>query len=78
MLSDSKKGESLTSKYRAFSYSEILNITENLKTVIGEGGFGKVYFGILQDNTQVAVKLLSSSSAQGYKEFRSEVKYCIC
>ncbi|XP_029129074.1 probable leucine-rich repeat receptor-like protein kinase At2g28990 isoform X2 [Cajanus cajan] len=74
MLSDSKKGESLTSKYRAFSYSEILNITENLKTVIGEGGFGKVYFGILQDNTQVAVKLLSSSSAQGYKEFRSEAQ----
>ena len=67
----------MKSKNRSFSYSEVLNITENFKTVIGEGGFGKVYFGILQDHTPVAVKLLSPSSMQGYKEFRSEVRYGI-
>ncbi|XP_072083744.1 receptor-like protein kinase At3g21340 isoform X5 [Arachis hypogaea] len=39
-----------------------------------EGGFGKVYLGLLQDHTQVAVKLLSVSSRQGYKEFQSEVE----
>ncbi|XP_027334329.1 putative leucine-rich repeat receptor-like protein kinase At2g19210 isoform X2 [Abrus precatorius] len=74
MRSDSQKGRSLKYKHRAFSYSEILNITENFKTIIGEGGFGKVYFGTLQDNTEVAVKLLSPSSMQGYKEFRSEAQ----
>ncbi|XP_024628961.1 probable LRR receptor-like serine/threonine-protein kinase At1g05700 isoform X2 [Medicago truncatula] len=65
---------SMKSKHQKFSYSEILNITDNFKTVIGEGGFGKVYFGILQDQTQVAVKRLSPSSMQGYKEFQSEAQ----
>ena len=63
----------MKSKNRAFTYNEVLSITDNFKNVIGEGGFGKVYLGILQDHTQVAVKLLSQSSMQGYKEFRSEV-----
>jgi hypothetical protein len=71
--SNSKKRGSLKSKHQAFSYTEILNITDNFKTIIGEGGFGKVYIGILQDRTQVAVKMLSTSSKQGYKEFQSEV-----
>ena len=53
----------------------MVQITDNLKTVIGEGGFGKVYLGILKDETQVAVKLLSASSKQGYKEFQAEVRY---
>ncbi|MCI05470.1 receptor-like protein kinase [Trifolium medium] len=64
----------MKSKHQAFSYTEILNITDNFKTIIGEGGFGKVYVGILQDHTQVAVKLLSPSSMQGYKEFQSEAQ----
>ena len=66
----------MESKHQAFSCIEILNITDNLKTIIGEGGFGKVYLGILQDHTEVAVKLLSPSSRQGYREFRSEVRCC--
>jgi len=64
-------------KHQKFSYSEIFTITDNFKTIIGEGGFGKVYFGILQDQTQVAVKRLSPSSMQGYKEFQSEVRHYI-
>ncbi|RHN39193.1 putative transferase, protein kinase RLK-Pelle-LRR-I-1 family [Medicago truncatula] len=68
------KEGSMKSKHQMFSYSEILNITDNFKTVIGEGGFGKVYVGILQDHTQVAVKILSTSSNQGYKEFQSEAQ----
>ncbi|MCH88376.1 receptor-like protein kinase, partial [Trifolium medium] len=43
-------------------------------TIIGEGGFGKVYVGVLQNHTQVAVKILSPSSMQGYKEFQSEAQ----
>ncbi|KAK4275711.1 hypothetical protein QN277_018749 [Acacia crassicarpa] len=61
-------------KKREFSYSQVLHITNNFKTLIGEGGFGKVYLGALEDNSQVAVKLLSPSSKQGYKEFQSEAQ----
>ncbi|WJX86271.1 hypothetical protein P8452_68604 [Trifolium repens] len=71
---NSKKRGSLESKHQAFNYTEILNITDNFKTIIGEGGFGKVYLGTLQDQTQVAVKRLSPSSVQGYKEFQSEAQ----
>jgi serine/threonine protein kinase len=66
----------MKTKHQAFSYTELVNITDNFKTIIGEGGFGKVYLGTLQDQTQVAVKMLSPSSVQGYKEFQSEVRYC--
>jgi hypothetical protein len=72
---NSKKRGSLETKHQAFSYTEILNITDNFKTVVGEGGFGKVYVGVLQNHTQVAVKILSPSSVQGYKEFQSEVRH---
>ncbi|PNX79183.1 receptor-like protein kinase, partial [Trifolium pratense] len=72
--SNPKKRGSFVSKHLAFSYSEILNITDNFKTIIGEGGFGKVYLGVLQNHTQVAVKMLSLSSMQGYKEFKTEVQ----
>ncbi|CAJ2663779.1 unnamed protein product [Trifolium pratense] len=72
--SNFKKQGSMKSKHQAFSYTEILNITDNFKTIIGEGGFGKVYFGTLQDQTRVAVKRLSPTSVQGYKEFQSEAQ----
>ncbi|GAU24778.1 hypothetical protein TSUD_356070 [Trifolium subterraneum] len=63
----------MKSKHQIFSYTELLNITDNFKTIIGEGGFGKVYLGVLQNDTKlVAVKILSPSSKQGYKEFQSE------
>jgi serine/threonine protein kinase len=67
----------MKTKHQAFSYTELVNITDNFKTIIGEGGFGKVYLGTLEDHTQVAVKRLSPSSVQGYKEFQSEVRHCI-
>jgi len=66
----------MKSKHQKFSYSEILNITDNFKTIIGEGGYAKVYLGILQDQTKVAVKRLSPSSMQDYKEFQLEVGDC--
>ncbi|KAF2323499.1 hypothetical protein GH714_035767 [Hevea brasiliensis] len=72
--SQSEKEGRVISKNRSFSYSEIVSITDNFKTIIGEGGFGKVYFGALKDNTQVAVKLLSQYSRQGYEEFQAEAQ----
>eukprot|EP00258_Populus_trichocarpa_P030917 XP_024446936.1 LRR receptor-like serine/threonine-protein kinase IOS1 isoform X8 [Populus trichocarpa] len=64
---------SLKSKNQPFTYTEIVSITNNFQTIIGEGGFGKVYLGNLNDGRQVAVKLCQSSN-QGYKEFLAEVQ----
>ncbi|XP_021890219.1 LRR receptor-like serine/threonine-protein kinase IOS1 [Carica papaya] len=61
------------SNNRRFSYSEVLKITNNFQRVLGKGGFGTVYHGYL-DDTQVAVKMLSPSSVQGYKQFQAEVE----
>ncbi|GLT72543.1 hypothetical protein SLA2020_444680 [Shorea laevis] len=64
---------SLESIQRQFTYSELLKITNNFERILGKGGFGTVYHGNL-DDTQVAVKILSQSSIQGFQQFQSEVK----
>lgn len=64
---------SLEGKMRRISYSEIQLMTNNFERVIGEGGFGVVYHAYLDDRQQVAVKVLSRSSSQGYKQFKAEV-----
>ncbi|XP_035547835.1 putative leucine-rich repeat receptor-like serine/threonine-protein kinase At2g19230 isoform X3 [Juglans regia] len=69
-----KSKSSIKSKNRQYSYSEVVKITNNFRTIIGKGGFGNVYLGKLKDEIQVAVKLLSPSSNQGYKEFRAEAQ----
>uniref|UniRef100_A0A803ND61 Uncharacterized protein n=1 Tax=Chenopodium quinoa TaxID=63459 RepID=A0A803ND61_CHEQI len=40
---------------------------------LGEGGFGEVYKGQLEDGRYIAIKRLSSSSKQGIGEFKTEV-----
>lgn len=65
----------LDSKNQCFSYSEVVSITDNFQKVLGKGGFGAVYSGHLKDGTQVAVKMLSPSSAQGSKQFRTEASF---
>ncbi|CAI8588884.1 unnamed protein product [Vicia faba] len=42
--------------------------------VIGEGGYGIVYHGILKDNTQIAVKNLLNNRGQAEREFKVEVE----
>ncbi|KAM1011194.1 hypothetical protein FF1_046432 [Malus domestica] len=59
-------------KGRQFTYSEIVQITRGFKMVLGKGGFGTVYHGHI-DDTQVAVKMLSRSSVQGFQQFLTEV-----
>ncbi|GJW49980.1 leucine-rich repeat transmembrane protein kinase protein [Tanacetum coccineum] len=66
-------GDTIESRNQRFTFLEIQSITNSFNTVIGKGGFGTVFYGSLRDK-QVAVKMLSESSAQGYKEFQAEVK----
>uniref|UniRef100_A0A0A0LFV5 non-specific serine/threonine protein kinase n=1 Tax=Cucumis sativus TaxID=3659 RepID=A0A0A0LFV5_CUCSA len=60
------------SNKRSYSYGDILRITNNLERLLGEGGFGKVYYGQIGD-IEVAVKMLSPQSVQGYDQFEAEV-----
>ncbi|KAM3345350.1 putative receptor-like protein kinase [Capsicum galapagoense] len=48
------------------------NFSESM--IIGFGGFGKVYKGVLKDNTKVAVKRGFHQSQQGLSEFKTEVE----
>ncbi|TYI50363.1 hypothetical protein E1A91_D12G097000v1 [Gossypium mustelinum] len=56
-------------------FAEILEATNNFeaKLLIGEGGFGKVYKGILRNGLKVAVKRSESKHGQGLPEFQTEV-----
>ncbi|RCV13584.1 hypothetical protein SEVIR_2G368100v4 [Setaria viridis] len=56
------------------SLKSIQTATGNFKRLIGEGGFGAVYRGILPHGQEVAVKVRSSSSTQGTREFNNELR----
>ncbi|KAG6400445.1 hypothetical protein SASPL_137276 [Salvia splendens] len=43
------------------------------ENVIGEGGYGIVYYGVLSDNTKIAIKNLLNNKGQAEKEFKVEV-----
>ncbi|KAK4418554.1 putative serine/threonine-protein kinase [Sesamum alatum] len=44
------------------------------ENVIGEGGYGIVYYGVLADNTRIAIKNLLNNRGQAEKEFKVEVE----
>ncbi|XP_076923105.1 G-type lectin S-receptor-like serine/threonine-protein kinase At4g27290 [Bidens hawaiensis] len=58
-----------------FDLSTLLKATNNFSTnnKLGEGGFGPVYKGVLEDRQEIAVKRLSKTSTQGLHEFKNEV-----
>ncbi|KAL5212553.1 hypothetical protein ABZP36_023400 [Zizania latifolia] len=72
---------------RVFTFAELKAATRNFKadTVVGEGGFGRVYKGWVDERTMipsrsgagmaVAVKKLDPESLQGVQEWQSEVNF---
>lgn len=65
-------------KYRGgqvFTYKELEVATDMFSegNVIGNGGFGVVYRGRLNDGTVAAIKVLNRGGKQGEREFRAEV-----
>ncbi|TKY69710.1 kinase 2B [Spatholobus suberectus] len=82
------EGEILSSpNLKAFTFNELKNATKNFRpdSLLGEGGFGYVYKGWIDEHTftaskpgsgmVVAVKMLKPEGFQGHKEWLTEVNY---
>ncbi|KHN43182.1 Receptor-like protein kinase ANXUR2 [Glycine soja] len=61
---------------RYFSLQEIKQATKNFDeaNVIGVGGFGKVYKGVIDNGMKVAIKRSNPQSEQGVNEFQTEIE----
>ncbi|XP_021719615.1 cysteine-rich receptor-like protein kinase 5 [Chenopodium quinoa] len=67
--------EIVTVESLQYDFKTIRVATNNFSTEnkLGQGGFGVVYRGTLQNGQEIAVKRLSSTSGQGIAEFKTEV-----
>ncbi|KAK3138457.1 hypothetical protein QOZ80_5AG0369170 [Eleusine coracana subsp. coracana] len=61
---------------RCFTFEEMATATNNfdLSAQVGQGGYGKVYKGILADGAVVAIKRAHEDSLQGSREFCTEIE----
>ncbi|MED6215833.1 hypothetical protein PIB30_001974 [Stylosanthes scabra] len=57
---------------KRYTYSEMKKVTNSFRDKLGQGGFGSVYKGQLQDGRHVAVKILSELKGDG-DDFINEV-----
>ncbi|KAL6894594.1 hypothetical protein ACP4OV_008692 [Aristida adscensionis] len=75
-LHDDGQGNHHDCDLPSFDVETILAATNNfsIDNKIGQGGFGLVYMGKLDDGQNIAVKRLSRRSTQGLREFKNEVK----
>ncbi|GAV89213.1 Pkinase_Tyr domain-containing protein [Cephalotus follicularis] len=88
LLTPRTEGDILSSPHlKAFTFNELRSATRNFRpdSLIGEGGFGYVYKGWIDEQTLgparpgagmvIAVKKLKTEGQQGHKEWLSEVNY---
>jgi serine/threonine protein kinase len=61
---------------RSFTFEEMATATNNfdISAQVGQGGYGKVYKGIVADGAIVAIKRAHEDSLQGSKEFCTEIE----
>ncbi|XP_017245203.1 probable serine/threonine-protein kinase PIX13 [Daucus carota subsp. sativus] len=81
------EGRIVTPNLKIYTFSELKNATKNFKaaTMLGEGGFGSVYKGWVDEKTlapsrvgfgiPVAVKKSNPDGDQGLKEWQAEVRF---
>ncbi|KAF7827763.1 LEAF RUST 10 DISEASE-RESISTANCE LOCUS RECEPTOR-LIKE PROTEIN KINASE-like 1.2 isoform X1 [Senna tora] len=74
--SDTEEGSNLYFGVPVFSYTELEVATNNFDHTreLGDGGFGTVYYGKLQDGREVAVKRLYEQNFKRVEQFMNEVK----
>ncbi|TYK03863.1 putative LRR receptor-like protein kinase [Cucumis melo var. makuwa] len=63
-------GSFLEKRRQQFTNAEVVLMTNNFERILGKGGFGMVYYGVL-DDSQVAVKMISPSAVQGYHQLKT-------
>ncbi|KAG4399233.1 hypothetical protein AAZX31_08G191000 [Glycine max] len=65
-----------TGSAKIFTLNDLEKATNNFDSsrILGEGGFGLVYKGILNDGRDVAVKILKRDDQRGGREFLAEVE----
>ncbi|XP_030970808.1 G-type lectin S-receptor-like serine/threonine-protein kinase RKS1 [Quercus lobata] len=68
-------GTRTDSNLPVFDLKNIIAATDNFSVanLLGKGGFGSVYKGLLQNGMEIAVKRLSKNSRQGIEQFKNEV-----
>ncbi|KAF2310193.1 hypothetical protein GH714_007145 [Hevea brasiliensis] len=87
MTTSTHSGKIITPNLKIFTLAELKSATRNFRpdTFLGEGGFGRVFKGWIDEKTYapskvgvgiaVAVKKSNSDSHQGLEEWQSEVKF---
>lgn len=71
------KSDHPTEAAHCFTFAEIEDATKEFEKKIGSGGFGVVYYGKTRDGKEIAVKVLTSNSYQGKREFSNEVNFSL-
>ncbi|KAK2991019.1 hypothetical protein RJ640_005501 [Escallonia rubra] len=71
------QGDSGEMQYFMLTTIQAATNSFSIANKLGEGGFGPVYRGKLDDGKEIAVKRLSKNSGQGLDEFKTEVRLIV-